>query len=282
MSEESDPHTANTAEETRLVARQYVFDNAKRYAEIRYQLLSEMFDEATTRHLASTGAGGGWRCLEAGAGAGSVARWLSKRVGPAGRVIATDLDTTLLQRLRLINVQVRRHDLVRDHLDQREFDLVHTRLVLMHLPQREQALSKLCDAVKPGGWIVLEEFDSLSQPADSSLECPETPLKTARAFRQHVASQGVDLGYGRTLTGSLVRRRFENIRSEGRLAIWQGGSAGSRFMRSTYEELREQILRTGVVTEEEYERDLTRLDDPSFLVVSPVMWSVCGRRPAGS
>ena len=78
-----------------------MFDNVEHYGETRYKLLSEMFDQATTRYLASVGVGGGWRCLEAGAGAGSVARWLAKRVGPAGRVIATDLDTTLLQRLRL-------------------------------------------------------------------------------------------------------------------------------------------------------------------------------------
>jgi SAM-dependent methyltransferase len=217
-----------------------------------------------------------------GAGAGSVARWLAKRVGPAGRVIATDLDTTLLQRLRLANLQVERHDLVRDRLHEREFDLAHTRLVLMHLPQREQVLSNLCDAVKPGGWIVLEEFDSLSLVRDSSLQHRETPLKTAAAFRQHMASQGVDLGYGRLLTAELLRHGFVNIKSEGRVSMWQGGSAGSRFMRSTYEELREQILRTGMVSEQDYDRDLAQLGDTSFLCISPVMWTVSGRRPTGS
>ena len=39
----------------------------------------------------------GWRCLEFGAGGGSIAAWLCDRVAPDGAVVATDLDTTVLE-----------------------------------------------------------------------------------------------------------------------------------------------------------------------------------------
>ena len=41
----------------------------------------------------------GWRCLEIGAGRGSMAVWLAEQVGPSGEVVATDIDVTYLRRL---------------------------------------------------------------------------------------------------------------------------------------------------------------------------------------
>ena len=32
--------------------------------------------------------------------------------------------------------------------------------MLIHVPTREQALTKLVAALKPGGWLVVEDFDS--------------------------------------------------------------------------------------------------------------------------
>jgi hypothetical protein len=41
---------------------------------------------------------------------------------------------------------------------------VHARLVLVHLPEREKVLAGLVAALKPRGWIIDEEFDSVSLP----------------------------------------------------------------------------------------------------------------------
>src|ERR687887_1034052 len=62
----------------------------------RLQLLEEHADPTSVRRLEATGVDEGWRCLEVGAGRGSIARWLAQRVGPSGHVVALDLDTTLL------------------------------------------------------------------------------------------------------------------------------------------------------------------------------------------
>ena len=48
-----------------------------------------------------------WRCLELGAGAGSIARWLAARC-PNGKVVATDIGTSFLTGLSAPNLQVLR------------------------------------------------------------------------------------------------------------------------------------------------------------------------------
>jgi 2-polyprenyl-3-methyl-5-hydroxy-6-metoxy-1,4-benzoquinol methylase len=94
-----------------------------------------------------------------GAGGGSIAEWLAGQVGPDGRVLATDIDTRFLEQLsHKKNVEVRRHDIVSDSLPERAFDLVHARLVLLHLPERDRVLGRMAAALKPGGWLLTEEF----------------------------------------------------------------------------------------------------------------------------
>jgi 2-polyprenyl-3-methyl-5-hydroxy-6-metoxy-1,4-benzoquinol methylase len=63
----------------------------------RLGLLEDIFDPLSRqrRELVQPG----WRCLEIGAGRGSMAVWLAERVGESGQVVATDIDVTYLKRL---------------------------------------------------------------------------------------------------------------------------------------------------------------------------------------
>jgi ubiquinone/menaquinone biosynthesis C-methylase UbiE len=63
----------------------YVLDNAGKGAQERFAALADAFDLGTMRHLKDRGIAQGWRCLEVGGGGGSIATWLSARVGPSGR-----------------------------------------------------------------------------------------------------------------------------------------------------------------------------------------------------
>ena len=101
------------------------------------------------------GVGTRWKCLDIGAGGGSIAQWPCTQVGPHGSVLATDIDTRFLGALAEPNLEVRRHAISADDLPEATLDLVHTRLVLMHLPAREHVLARLMAALKPGGWLLL-------------------------------------------------------------------------------------------------------------------------------
>src|SRR5215472_7060205 len=71
----------------------------------RLQLIEAAFDRFTVPQLDRLGVMLGWRCLEVGAGAGSIAAWLAQRAGPA-HVVATELNTDFLAPLRELGVRV--------------------------------------------------------------------------------------------------------------------------------------------------------------------------------
>jgi hypothetical protein len=137
----------------------------------------------------------------------------------------------------------------------------------------------MAGALKPGGWLVCEEFDSLSMPPDPTFHPDECPLKAQTAMQRVLASRGANTRYGRDLAARMRAHGLVDIRAHGRLAMWQGGSAGARLFRANFEQLREDLLQTGLLTQAEFGDDLARLDNPRTLFPSPVMWTVCGRRP---
>ena len=121
----------------------YLLDNRKQEAGDRFTALADLYDPVTIRHFDTLDVGEGWRCLEVGAGGGSVVRHLSERVGPTGRVLATDIEPRFLEPLaELGNVDVARHDVVVDPLPEAEFHLIHARLVLVHIPERLVAIRR--------------------------------------------------------------------------------------------------------------------------------------------
>ncbi len=123
----------------------------------RLALLEHRFDSGTIRRLGDLGVRNGWRCLEVGAGHGSIARWLSDKVGPAGSVVAADIDARFLTGLP-DNVEVCELD-IRDMELEPDFDLVHCRALLMHLPDPADALARIVTALRPGGVLLAEEGD---------------------------------------------------------------------------------------------------------------------------
>ncbi|MEX1255867.1 MAG: methyltransferase domain-containing protein [Dehalococcoidia bacterium] len=261
-------------------ANRYAFEHAGEPASDRFDALAALYDETTTRHLKARGVGPGWRCLDVGAGGGSIARWLSEEVGPTGYVLATDLNTDYLERLQGGNLDVQRHNIVDDRLPEAAFDLAHTRLVLVHLPDREAVLQRLIAALKPGGWLVLEEFDARSMLPDASVNPAETGTPLVLAIQQVLTNHGADTRCGRLLPGRLRANGMQDVDAEGRVLLWQGGSVGAGMQRTNARHMRAEIIDSGLMTADEFERELARLDDPSFMAPSPIMWTVWGRRPA--
>lgn len=214
-----------------------------------------------------------------GAGGGSIARWLSEQVGPTGYVLATDLNTDYLERIRAPNLEVLRHNIVTDPLPEGAFDLAHTRLVLVHVPERHEVLQRLIAALKPGGWLVTEEFDALSMLPDASVNPAETETPLVLAIQEVLAAHGADTRYGRLVLGRFRALGLEEVGAEGRVLVWQGGSVGAGIHRTNANRLRGEIISSGLMTDAEFERETARLDDPDFMVPSPVMWTTWGRRP---
>jgi SAM-dependent methyltransferase len=257
----------------------YLLDNGAKQAPARFTVLSVLFDPGTIRHLQTCGVGRGWHCLEVGGGSGTIASWLADRVGPTGRVLATDIDPRFLKPIQHPNLEVRRHDIASDALPEAAFDLVHARLVLMHVPARERALARMISALKPGGWLVAEEYDSCSMPPDPSVSPEEVRLPTQVAMLRLLEDGGVDRLYGRRLFGRLRAHGLVSMGGEAQAFLWQCGSPGAALVRATYELLRDAMVDGNYITPQQIEKDIARLDDPDFLMPSPILWSAWGRRP---
>jgi SAM-dependent methyltransferase len=166
----------------------------------RLRNIQQASDSFTIKHLEATGIGQGWRCLEIGAGGGSIAGWLGDRVGATGSVVATDVD---LQRLGDLGapVEVRRHDIAREGLESAAYDLVHCRLVLQHLTEPVVALQKMATAVAPGGWLVVEEGDFGLLEFGGAADSPRASIVLRDVFTRWAAAGVIDSYLGRRLPG---------------------------------------------------------------------------------
>ena len=266
-------------QDTTSLTGNYAFDNADEYAKNRYRELSALYDTQTVRHLERIGIEKGWHCLEVGGGGGSITTWLCKRVGDQGRVLATDIEPRFLRTLPFDNLEVRQHDIRVEGLPEYQFDLAHVRLVLMHLPGRELALQRILASLKPGGWIVLEEFDTLSVLPDSGVNPDEEEVPILRACYQVLNAHGVDLRYGRRMPLRLLANGLVNVGAEASLSLWKGQSPGTTLFKINFEDLADSIIRSGLMSQDQFEAALRRFDDHDFHMLSPTMWTTWGQVP---
>ena len=241
----------------------------------RLRLLGLLANQTTTDRLERLGVGRGWRCLEVGAGDGAVARWLADRVGPEGQVVATDIEPRFLAGLR--GVEVRRHDILRDPIESGHYDLVHCRLLLMHLPSPERALARMVSALRPGGLLVVEEgiMESL---------CIVGPTReiTARVEALHrILSSavqtwgGIDVHLGRRCRPLLEDLGLVEVGDQRTSWRCRGGDAGARFHQMSLQLLFEQ---TGIFSARDHEAVQRLYDDPSFSFIPLTMVGAWGRR----
>lgn len=267
----------------------YIFDNAaERPTAQRFASLEALYDLRTNHFLEATGVGPGWRCLEVGGGSGSIAAWLADRVGDTGHVLVTDIDprflTTLAEAGRP-NVEVRRHDVGVDVLPEGAFDLIHARLVLIHVPTAPLALARLAAALRPGGWLVVEDFDATfidrSFPTTDPAEA--TVVRAAfTALGELLVARGAGRGWGRSLYQRFIDLGLENVGMEGHLAVRPGGSAGALLDRANLNQVRDAAVGAGLIAAEEMERMIVLLNDPACAFASPTMFTAWGRLPRSS
>lgn len=247
----------------------------------RLELLARRLNPGTQRRLRERGIAPGWHCLEVGAAEGSMSRWMAEQVGPAGRVVAADVDLRFLDGVDLPNVEVRELDLRQDPLESEHYDLAYCRTLLLHLPDVPAALQKLVAALRPGGWLVVQEPDACSASA-ADLDHPD-----AQAFGRllHKAygwtrDRGVfDSYFGRTLPRLIDSLGLTQVGSEGTASIVQGGSDEMAVYRETLAAMMPMLTSKGVLSEAERALVMGLCEDPAFDMVSEIQVAAWGRKP---
>lgn len=254
----------------------YELDNAWDHAQRRLALLEDYLDPVTFRRIAGLGLRHGWRCLEVGAGGGSVARWLCGQVGTTGHVTATDLNTRFLDDINAANLTVQRHDIVAEPLPEAQFDLVHVRWLLHHLPRREEILPKLAAAVRPGGWLLIEDVDFFPIQASASRLYVEFMLALTETV---VLDAGGDRYWSRKLPALVTELGLTDIGADADIPVLRGGGPVAKFFQLTSEQVRDKLLARGFLTQDQFEAGQALLDDPSLWGFAGAGLGVWGRRP---
>jgi SAM-dependent methyltransferase len=248
----------------------------------RLDLLEQIYDPVTRRRR--TLVQPGWRCLEVGAGRGSMAVWMAEQVGPEGHVIATDIDTGYLRRLDHPNLEVLQHSILDDPLEALggagSFDLVCSRLMVFHLVGRdEEAIRQMASCVRPGGWLIDEDGDwGTAAPVD-----PTHPRYDGyhRVWQDGDwwTVRGYDKVFGQKLPAIFERYGLEDIRHEAATEVVRGGSPWAKWWIPSLEVINE--LGGG---DESDRRDVevmtTALADPTVWLMRELLHACWGRRPA--
>lgn len=261
---------------------EYVFEGSDLVTEQR-ERMQACLDPLTTGRLEALGVGPGWRCLDVGGGGGSVARWLAERVGPTGSVTVTDVDTAGLEAVArgLDTVDVHRHDVVAEELPVSGLDLVHARLVLLHLPQRVRALERMARALRPGGWLVLGEFDCTWMPVLAAPDDRAAALfgRFHRALLAVLAGAGADVRWGVHAYRALQDVGLTDLDADVSAQPWPGGSSGCRWLEVNAAQLERPLLGSGQITAAELDDVRALFRDPDFVVSSYLTVHSWGRRP---
>ncbi len=257
----------------------YLLDNRAPAAGRRFAAMSALFDPATFRRIGALGIAAGWRVWEVGAGGDNVPRWLGAQVGSTGRVLATDLDTAWMDAAASAPIEVRRHDVAADPAPAEQFDLVHARLVLVHVVDRDAALRAMVATLAPGGWLLIEDADPALQPlAHLDAITPEHALANhiRTGFRALLADRGADLGFGRTLPRRLRAAGLVDVRAEAQFPVAMPELATLEL--ATIEILRSALVAKGHATDEQVDRHVANVAAGRVEVVTAPMIAAWGRR----
>jgi SAM-dependent methyltransferase len=243
----------------------------------RLHVLARWRDPFTIEVLEATGVGAGWRCLEVGAGAGTISAWLGRRVGSTGSVLSTDIDLRFHDDPPTDNIEVREHDITRDPLPADHFDLVHVRAVLQHVAERELVLDRLIEALKPGGWLVAEEADMRAfevQPLVEPLAGLHQMVCAASASQEYR-----DPNYGTRLLAALRDRGMVDLTAIGHADTMRGGEDSAEWWFLAVEHVRDRIVGAGVMTDEDFDTALAQARAPGFAMLGPLSIAVRARKP---
>lgn len=210
---------------------------------------------STDALLRAAGIGGAMRVLDLGTGLGHVAFLVAGMLDPDGSVLGVDRDERLLEvaeRRRAAagatSVEFAQGD-ARTFTASEPFDAVVARLLLFHLPDREAVLRRQLESLRPGGRMVVVEFDVGGARTE-----PEVPLVDAARgwIEAGFRSAGADPRIGARAAELLRRAGFADVATFG-IQAYSGPAdpIGPLLLAGVVRSLARQIVEHGIADEAE-------------------------------
>ena len=239
---------------------------------------------ATASFLTRVGLETGWRCLDVGCGDGQVTIQLARSVGPSGRTVGIDVDQDALAIGREaaqqagVEAEFVRGDAT-EPPEREAFDLAYARLVLSHLPDSVTALRAMQAAVRPGGWVAVEDLFTGTLRSD-----PPAPAldRLQEVYSATVRAHGGDPTIGPRLPALLAAVGLEEV-SEVTVENPMTTVDDKLFLAELVDNMRDTMLASGAATAaqlDELRADVERAArDPDRVFHQARIHQVWGRRP---
>lgn len=266
----------------------YALDNHHQVADEHHRALAELLDPGTRQRITDLP---GWarmrRCLEIGAGAGSMARWLADQMPSDGIVVACDLKPQLIgshPRLETVGHNLTSGVPLVDVLDH-GYDLILARMTLQHLPPRRKLLTELGGMLAPGGTVLIEDWAALRPSDDVVIHAPSPEaqqlfLRCQRAIGAAFDDSGADRGWARRVNRYLRQDGLIDVHTDYGGVYWSGGDPGLRLMATSAAQLRPALLASGQVSEADLDQLPDLVHNPKLVVHGHPLYATHGTTPA--
>ena len=243
----------------------------------RLNHITTAFDSITKEHITQLNLPSNSRCLDIGSGTGSIASWLSVHSQQRNfEVMALDRDGQFLpnQASAHNNFTVLKSDISKAH-SLGEFDLIHARLVLIHLRDRSEVLEKLVSWLKPGGWIILSEFIDTS----TTKPRPSAYSKTMKTMWEVLYKTiGTDCNWGNSLPDNFNALGLKKLGNSLHYPPLSSGSPISAFWCLTWMQMKHHLLTTGGLHIDTYTQAIHNLNAGNVADLSPGLITCWGQR----
>ena len=217
---------------------------------IELELRNDVYRRPLQTALERLGIQAGWRAADIGAGGGDVTVALARIVGRTGRVYAVDSDPQRRDQVAAAAALATQAQVVAltqagEELRLPEaLDLAFCRFLLIHVHEPLVVLTKMRDAVRPGGWVLAQE------PITSAGRVGGAPLSMPDA---------TDADVGAVLTSLVRQAGLELVDAWAEAPAWAGPGPVASYLEA-----------------------MTEVDPGDDPVVLPPLVTVVARRPVTS
>lgn len=232
----------------------------------RLRMQAKLWEKATKRVLLNAGLHEGLSCLDIGCGPGEVMRLMGEIVGREGSVTGVDVDgdigreaLAVLQATAIGHYAFHQKDVESsDWVPGGPFDVAFARITLFHLEDPVAFLRKMVKWIRPGGTIVVQEYDfvcwELHPKVDAMVEAIHT-FRTVSARAGHDTRLGfklptyfIEAGLGAP-DGTDVAAGFREV------ARW------GRMVREVYDSIFPIAQKMGIADDASRSRILAAIDE---------------------
>jgi SAM-dependent methyltransferase len=191
-------------------------------------------------------------------------------------VTAVDVNPALIELIPAQNLTVEWMDVRTGELPANVYDLVTCRALLHQISDHAPAvLARMASALKPGGWLLVQEPDFHLAPTTE----PEAWASTWKAMIEWGHDNGIDWLIGRGLPGMVGALGLGRARAKTDVQNIRGRDREALYFRIFFAEVRDRVVGSGRLEAATLDAASALLEDPNYWTQCWMMTAVWAQKP---